>query len=63
MFISSHKNGRFKNITHVEMYISSGTDLGARGPSTAPYLKKAYGSVVEGDAITDNLVAVGRLKL
>lgn len=63
MFISSHKNGRFKNITHVEMYISSGTDLGARGPSTTPYNKKAYGSIVEGDALTDNLIAVGRLKL
>jgi hypothetical protein len=63
MFISSHKNGRFKNITHVEMYISSGTDLGARGPSTTPYLKNAYGQVVEGDAISDTLIAVGHMNL
>ncbi len=63
MFISSHKNGRFRNITHVEMYISSGTDLGARGPSTTPYLKSQFGQIVEGDAMTDTLVAYGRLHL
>lgn len=57
LFYSSKKNGRYKNITHVEIYISSGVSLGASGP----YFKNAGGCVAEGTAVNSTLVAIGRV--
>jgi hypothetical protein len=57
LFYSSKKNGRYKNITHVEIYISSGVSLGASGP----YYKNAGGCVAEGTAVNSTLVAIGRV--
>lgn len=57
LFYSSKKNGRYKNITHVEMYISSGASLGASGP----YYGDEGGCVAQGTAVNTQLVAIGRV--
>lgn len=57
LFYSSKKNGRYKNITHVELYVSSGASLGASGP----YYGDEGGCVAQGTSVNSNLVAIGRL--